>query len=116
MSNNIKIVYRKEECISKLKEYKAKSEKFLNAYETMNVVQRAFIDMVMNDPERKKDIKNAKGYRYTWDQKVIALSIYKRSPSCYSYLQNIVHLPSETCLQRLQREIPVGTGITETAK
>lgn len=55
--------------------------------------------------------KDAKGRRWTLDDKLLALSIYKRSPRTYSYLCHLLVLPSVRTLQALLHKLPMKTGI-----
>ncbi|XP_041982493.1 uncharacterized protein LOC121735658 [Aricia agestis] len=60
-------------------------------------------------------VKNYKkaphGKRWQPQNKTYALSIFKRSPKAYRYLQKMLPLPSTRSLQRLLKEIPMEPGI-----
>lgn len=51
------------------------------------------------------------GRRWTIDDKVMALSIYKRSTACYRLLKRLFCLPSEGTLKALLNRIPMRCGI-----
>ncbi|EFN86480.1 THAP domain-containing protein 9, partial [Harpegnathos saltator] len=49
--------------------------------------------------------------RYTVQEKILALSLIKRSPACYSLLEKICNMPSKKTLQRLLQKITIRPGI-----
>ena len=54
---------------------------------------------------------------YSNEDKIIALSIYKRSPKCYRYLRSIIGtLPSPTTLKTVLKNIPMDTGINDATR
>ncbi|XP_063220182.1 uncharacterized protein LOC134529730 [Bacillus rossius redtenbacheri] len=57
--------------------------------------------------------KNMKpqGRRWTVDEKILAISIYKRSPSCYSLLRRMLVLPSKKSLLNLLNAVPFKCGV-----
>ena len=55
--------------------------------------------------------KNKKGRRFTWEEKLIALSIMKQSPKCYRFLHKIFILPSRSTLNKMVTKLNIGTGI-----
>ena len=60
-------------------------------------------------------IRNSKhkprGRRWNFEEKILALSLLKRSPKSYILLQTLFPLPSECTLQSLLNTIPFRTGI-----
>jgi len=58
--------------------------------------------------ERKK--KN-KGQRFTLDEKMLSLSLYKRSPKCYRLLFQLFVLPSKRTLNNILSCVTIGPGI-----
>lgn len=63
----------------------------------------------------QSQLKNTKrklsGRRWSTDDKVMALSIYKRSTACYRLLRRLFSLPSEGTLKNLLNKIPMKCGI-----
>ena len=62
-------------------------------------------------------IKNAcreyKGRRYSIDDKIFVLSLYKQSPRRYRYLSAIFSLPCSKTLRKLLQHIPVKAGVLD---
>lgn len=54
--------------------------------------------------------KSAKGRRFTVDDKVLSLALYKQSGSEYRFLSNIFTLPSTVTLMKLLNSIPIEPG------
>lgn len=55
--------------------------------------------------------KKAKGRRYSLDDKILALSIFKTSPKGYKFLSSIFALPSTSTLNAVLTQIPFTPGI-----
>lgn len=55
--------------------------------------------------------KKAKGRRYSLDDKILALSIFKTSPKGYKFLSSIFTLPSISTLNTVLTKIPFTPGI-----
>lgn len=55
--------------------------------------------------------KKCKGKRFTIDDKILALTIFKQSPKAYRYLSTIFSLPSRGTITKLLTNIPFATGI-----
>ena len=55
--------------------------------------------------------KKSHGRRFTIDDKLIALSFYKHSPSTCKFMYNILILPSVTTVKRQLSKIDLDTGI-----
>ncbi|CAK1598240.1 unnamed protein product, partial [Parnassius mnemosyne] len=55
--------------------------------------------------------KNKKARRFTREEKLIALSIYKQGPKSYKFLQKIFILPSKTTLKKMISQLNIDTGI-----
>jgi len=51
------------------------------------------------------------GRRWTVNEKISALSIYKRSPRALVFLSKLIELPSPTTLLRLLAKVPMEAGI-----
>lgn len=52
-----------------------------------------------------------KGRRFTLDDKILALSVYKQSPKGYRYLSTIFSLPSLKTIMNLLKHVPFTPGI-----
>jgi len=58
--------------------------------------------------------KHAKGRRFTFTDKVFALSAYKRGPKTYRLLRKIFALPSRKVLMELLQRVPFDVGVNES--
>lgn len=56
-------------------------------------------------------LKKSKGRRFTMDEKILALSMYKKSPKAYSLLYKYFTLPSSKAMKRLLSQIKLYPGI-----
>ncbi|KAJ1530256.1 hypothetical protein ONE63_005179 [Megalurothrips usitatus] len=63
--------------------------------------------------ELKNFKRKPRGRRWTVDEKLFALAIFKRSPRVYRFLQQHLTLPCESTLKNLLQEIPLQPGISE---
>ncbi|KAJ8974299.1 hypothetical protein NQ317_009539 [Molorchus minor] len=59
--------------------------------------------------------KNAKGIRFSLEDKILGLALYKQSPSAYKLLSKIFVLPSRVTLQKMLSRIPISAGIHDAA-
>lgn len=57
--------------------------------------------------------QKSRGRRFTMDDKVFALSLYKQSGKAYRMLSKVFALPSRKCIMDLLRKIPFKTGINQ---
>jgi len=55
--------------------------------------------------------KKRKGHRFTLKEKVMSLSIYKKSPKCYRFLSNLFTLPCKQTLNNLLSTVSIGPGV-----
>jgi hypothetical protein len=55
--------------------------------------------------------KKPKGRRWTNEEKIMALPLYKKSPKAYTLLRSFVPLPSKRTLNSLLQQIPFSTGV-----
>ncbi|KAF9406036.1 hypothetical protein HW555_013454 [Spodoptera exigua] len=55
--------------------------------------------------------KKPKGRRFTIDEKILSLSLYKKSPKAYKHLCSYFSLPSIKAMKRLLGQIKLTTGI-----
>ena len=93
----------------RLKETKAfvKTKGFEN-FEKLSRSQKIFIEMQLRNVKLKP-----KGRRFSMEEKVLALSLYKRSPRCYRYLAHLFILPSPATLRQLLKKVHSDTGINK---
>lgn len=61
----------------------------------------------------KTQNKKPNGRRYTQEDKILALSIFKQSPKAYNYLSTIFSLPSPKTLNLLLQNIPFYPGLNK---
>lgn len=61
--------------------------------------------------QTKNQNRKSKGHRFTIDDKILALSIFKQSPKGYKYLSTIFSLPSQKTIMTLLKNIPFLPGI-----
>ncbi|XP_033231546.1 uncharacterized protein LOC117182566 [Belonocnema kinseyi] len=84
------------------------TKKFHNIYKKLPFVQRQFLDMLLRNFD-----KDLQGRRYTQEEKIICLSIYKRSAKSYRYMRTFLPLPSPTSLKILLRKIQLDAGVND---
>ncbi|XP_047027954.1 uncharacterized protein LOC124636044 [Helicoverpa zea] len=72
------------------------SKSFLATIEKLPDAAQIFIKLQL------KGTKKPRGRRYTRNEKIMALSIYKQSPKAYNLLKKMFILPSKRCLQKIQ--------------
>lgn len=56
--------------------------------------------------------RRPRGRRWTLDEKLFALAIYKRSPRVYRFLCKHITLPCESTLKQILQKIPLQPGIS----
>lgn len=78
---------------------------FSHIVQRMPKPTQLFINMQM------QSAKNPKGRRFTLDEKVLSLCIYKKSPKCYALLHKYFTLPSVKAMKRLLSKIKLCPGI-----
>lgn len=60
----------------------------------------------------RETIKEKKGYRFTLEEKMLSLSIYKRSPKCYRLLSALFTLLCKRTLKNLLSMASIGPEIS----
>ena len=80
----------------------------LGGFEKLAPVARKFLACQLLNARRK-----LRGARFSLEDKLFALSLYKQSPRGYRYLSAIFTLPSQKTLSLLLRQIPVSAGVLE---
>lgn len=74
----------------------------------LNKVARQFIQCQLREAG-----KNPKQHRFTIDEKIMSLALYKQSPKSYRFLSKIFVLPSKGTLNNFLNEIEFAAGINE---
>ncbi|XP_039315256.1 uncharacterized protein LOC113005771 [Solenopsis invicta] len=81
---------------------------FCKKFNSLTPTQRLFFNMQLRNTKYAP-----KGRRFTLDEKILALSLYKQSGSCYKLLSKLFVLPSVTTLKCLLRTISLQSGINK---
>lgn len=63
--------------------------------------------------QMRETVKQPRGRRFTINEKILALSIYKQSPKAYRLLRKLFILPARNTLTNLLAQIPLSTGINK---
>lgn len=88
------------------------AEKYLfehqNSINKLNNATNNFISSQM-----RSQCKKPRGRRFTINDKVFAISVFKQSGKAYRLLQNIFALPSKRTMLNLLQKIPFQTGINQ---
>lgn len=90
-------------------EYLNKNQEALNFLKDVNEVTTNFF---LSQQRNQKH--HPKGRRFTLDDKILALSIYKQSGKGYRFLSNLFSLPSRKSLTEMLNRIPVRRGYNES--
>ena len=86
-----------------------KAEDFEAHIKNRSTFQRHFIALITRNAN-----KPSKGHRFTPNERLLCLSIYKKSAAAYRYLCSFLPLPNPTRLQHILRRIHVDCGVTKT--
>lgn len=95
----------------KLDERCGEAEVFNNYLAKLSSRQQSFVSMILRNYHREKE-----GRRYTDDERLLCLSIFKRSAATYRYLCTFLPLPAPRRLRYILRNIELGCGFTTTMK
>lgn len=57
--------------------------------------------------------KKATGRKWSNEEKIIALRLYKKSPTCYRLLRRLFQLPTPVTLKALLNKVPFAVGISQ---
>ncbi|CAK1593758.1 unnamed protein product, partial [Parnassius mnemosyne] len=74
----------------------------------MSATAKIFCQMQASQSGKKKH-----GRRFTLDEKILALSLYKPAPKAYRLLSNLCVLPSKRTLQNLLHNFDLNPGVNE---
>lgn len=86
----------------------AASDRFKKAISSLDRIRQRFFESQLENSKRKP-----KGRRYTLEDKVLALALYKHSASNYRFMSNIFSLPSRKTVTKLLNRIPIKPGFNE---
>ncbi|XP_066581949.1 uncharacterized protein [Prorops nasuta] len=91
----------------RLKEYKkfSKSWSIEKLLDSLTPMQRNFMNMQL-----RKSSYSPKGMRFSLDEKILALSLWKQSTKAYIFLRQIFHLPSTRTLRTLLQNVKIHPG------
>lgn len=90
---------------------KLASNKFVNMVDQLTVSNK--LRMLLK-AELANFKKKPQGRKWTMENKLFALAIYKRSPKTYRFLCQYLCLPSESTLKSLLANVPLTPGICQT--
>lgn len=79
--------------------------------QNLTTLQRQFIEIIMRNSTRSKG-----GRRYTSDEILLCLSIYKKSAAAYRYLCTFLPLPNPRNIRKVLTRIRLDCGVTRTMK
>lgn len=90
----------------------ANAEKFNDKYLVSRLSQKstaaASLFMQLQVRETKKC---SRGHRFNLNEKMLSLSLYKRSPKCYRLLAKLFTLPSKRTLNNILSSVTISPGI-----
>jgi hypothetical protein len=69
--------------------------------------------MLMVQSILKQDLKKPRGRRWTAEEKLMALSLFKKGPKTYRFLRYFIPLPVKSTLVTVLRSIPLHPGLNE---
>ena len=88
-----------------------KAASFEAHMEKLSTLQRNFISMVLRNANKSRG-----GRRYTPDERLLCISIYKKSAAAYRYMCTFLPLPTPRRLRQVLRKIHLDCGVTKTMK
>lgn len=103
--SSIKLTKKLNPCSKQIKTYKSKARmahklsKDNSLNQLINKVDKITYSFIMS--QIKNQSKKVQGQRFTLDDKILALSIYKQSPKAYTYLSTIFSLPCRKTIMGL---------------
>lgn len=108
---NKRLRQERKKCLS-FKSRLSAAEKLSEKYFSSNVANRMtaagaiFTNLQLRETNRKE-----RGRRFTLQEKLLSLSLYKQSAKTYRILSKLFTLPGRRTLSNLLSKVPVGTGI-----
>ena len=106
----IKNINRYANRLRKLTE-NCKVAEFDRHLQKLTTLQRDFISMILRNANKPNQ-----GRRYTADEILLCLSIYKRSAAAYRYLCTFLPIPSPRRVRKVLTQIRLDCGVTKTIK
>lgn len=118
----VKIIRQKEDHLRKVKSLcrsRLHDIKAISNVADSNVVRKLFegtssitANFLMSQI-RTSRAKSARGRRWTLEDKLVALCIFKKSPRCYTLLRKFLTLPHKRTLLTLLEQVPFEAGVNE---
>lgn len=111
---NLSEILRLRRKLKSVKKCKRNILDTLHSDEAVNkIMQRQMTSpfYILLQSQLKNTSRKLSGRRWTLDDKVLALSLYKKSSSCYRLLRRLFCLPSISSLKALLNKIPLECGI-----
>lgn len=93
----------------RLKAAETMSEKYIfdNLSDKLSPAATLFTNLQIRETRKKN-----KGRRFTLDEKLLSLSLYKKSPKSYRLLSSLFTLPSRRLLSTMLSKVPIETGLS----
>ncbi|KAF0706516.1 THAP-type domain-containing protein, partial [Aphis craccivora] len=93
---------------TRLRDAEKFNDKYLVSRFSPKVTAAASLFMKLQVRETKK---SSRGHRFNLDEKMLSLSLYKRSPKCYRMLAKLFTLPSKRTLNNILSSVKISPGI-----
>ncbi|XP_022160249.1 uncharacterized protein LOC111026465 [Myzus persicae] len=89
------------------------AEKFSDSYvnekfsDKLTAASSLFTNLQLRETKKK-----SKGHRFTTDEKMLSLTLYKKSPKCYNLLSKLFTLPCKRTLNNILSSVSINPGIS----
>lgn len=93
---------------ARLRDAEKFNDKYLVSRLSPKITAAASLFMKLQVRETKK---SSRGHRFNLDEKMLSLSLYKRSPKCYRMLAKLFTLPSKRTLNNILSSVKISPGI-----
>lgn len=103
---------RIEKLVNELKKTKCDYASLKKSAKLIDKIESPVLKEIVADTLKNQN-KKPKGRRWTKNNKINCLALYKRSPKAYRYLSHMIPLPSTKTLQNVLKKIPIDTGINK---
>jgi len=116
ISNNLLKQYRRIGCRKNLFKSRLRAaEKFSDSYLKDTLINKTTVAAsLFTRLQIRETNKKNKGHRFTIEEKILSLSLYKRSPKCYRLLSNLFTLPCKRTLNNILSNVTIAPGIFPT--
>ncbi|KAJ3658675.1 hypothetical protein Zmor_010400 [Zophobas morio] len=84
----------------------SESEAFQRVASNMSVAAKLFTNLQMRETHKK-----SRGRRFSLEEKILSLTMYKQSPKAYRLLQKLFTLPARKTLTSLLQKVVLNTGL-----